>query len=899
MKRLFLISGFLVLLSSLMMAQEAYLRPGFARQLVADGFTMGVGITFDEEGRGYIWDKGGRIYLLIDGEVEEELFLDIREEVANTGDNGMLGFVLDPDFQQNGYVYLFYTVDRHHLDHFGKPTYDPNKNRFWAATVARLTRFTADPATDLKTVIAGSRKVLFGETRSDGAPVMYVSHGAADVVFGEDGTLLIAVGDGAPWNGNSNGSGDPWYGWEAEGIVGGFYPEEQNVGAFRAQLLENAAGKVLRIDPETGEGVPGNPFFDPATPNSVKSKVWTLGLRNPFRVNLRPGTGVSDPAAGHPGTLYMGDVSGGYWEEVLIQQTGGANYGWPLYDDNDDKLSYQAIDTFNQYAPNPLADQTGCEDYFRFHDLIKPAGEAFLNPCDSTQLIPADIPTFELGIAGLKWYHNKNNRPARIEMRGTDENGWPVSVPVNDPSSGVTGDTTPTHGNAVVGGVFYDGTSFPEHYHGAYFLAEHLGWIKAFHFNLNDSLVHIDHFWQDTTKIVDLAVNPNDGCLYVLEYPDGLYRVCYDLNLPPVGVIASDKQYGAGPLEVQFSSEGSFDPDEDLFSLAWDFGDGGSSSEANPSHTYEVAGAGPQAFLVTLSLTDTAGNTSKEYLTVSVNNSPPQVRIVSPVDGTLLPQQGTTWVKLQAEVSDEESPASDLTYAWQEILHHNTHFHEEPRDTSKVSDLVLAELLCGSETYYYRIQLTVEDPHGLTATDQVYLFPDCVSPFLEVNELSVDGTLEQATLAWELSGVEGLSEIEVQWSPDNREFRSIATVSGVSRRFDHDSPLPGDNYYRLIFIDEEARAFYSQQVSISFLENWVQVYPNPVDEMVFVKADATTGEYLSITLYDLAGRVVKRESSESSGSQTMEVDLSGILEGSYFYSIEDGLHQRRGIIQIR
>lgn len=879
--------------------QEAFLRPGFSRQLVADGFTMAVGISFDEEGRGYVWDKGGRVYLMIDGEIQSELFIDIREEVANTGDNGMLGFVLDPDFSTNGYFYLFYTVDRHHLDHFGKSTYDPNKNRFWAATVARLTRFTADPATGYTTTIPGSRKVLFGETRADGAPVMYVSHGAADLTFGEDGTLLIAPGEGAPWNGASNGSGDPWYGWEAEGVTGGFYPEEQNVGSFRAQLLENAAGKVLRIDPETGEGVPGNPFFDPSNPNSVQSKVWTLGLRNPFRLALRPGTGVTDPSVGNPGTLYIGDVSGGVWEEVNIQRVGGVNYGWPLYDDDRGIGAFQQRDTFNQYAPNPLATQPGCEDYFRFGDLLKLEGKPFVNPCDSTVLIPDNIPTFHSGRAGLKWFHLSDFLPPRLEMLGADEDGLPLSVAVNDPASAVSGDTDPAFGNAIVGGVFYDGNSFPDHFQGAYFLADHLGWIKAFHFNLNDSLTHIDNFWEDTTKIVDLAVNPDDGCLYVMEYPDGLYRICYGLNLPPVGVIDLDRRYGPGPLNVQFSAENSYDPDQDSFTIHWDFGDDSSSTELSPLHIFVPEGDGPQEFYVTLTLTDSTGNVSKESVSISVNNTPPNVQILSPHDGEFLPQQGTSWVQLTAQVEDQEESGGNLLYEWQEILHHNTHFHEEPVDTNRITDLVLAELPCGPEVYYYQIRLKVSDQYGLSGTDQVFLYPDCVDPFVSLAELSVDGNLALTQLEWRINIENDLAEIEVQWSPDEREFRTISTVSGADRSFDHLQAQVGGNYYRLKFVNASGNTFYSQFVSIFYLEDWINIYPNPTSDMVMIETDATSGDYLAVSLFDFTGRLVLQQTYETTSNSKVNVNLEGLVGGTYFYDIEDGIHRRRGKLLIR
>lgn len=899
MKRLFIVAVIFWIICSEIRAQEPYLRPGFSRQLVADGFTMAVGITFDDRGRGYIWDKGGKVYLMIDDVIQQELFLDITEEVANTGDNGMLGFVLDPEFETNGYVYLFYTVDRHHLDHFGKTTYDPNKNRFWAATVARLTRFTADPATDMTTTIPGSRKVLFGETRTDGAPVMYVSHGAADLAFGEDGTLLIAPGEGAPWNGASNGSGDPWYGWESEGVVNGFYPAEQNVGSFRAQLLENAAGKVLRIDPETGEGVPGNPFFDPADPNSVQSKVWTLGLRNPFRIALRPGTGLSDPAAGNPGTLYIGDVSGGVWEEVNIQRVGGINYGWPLYDDDRVLGAFQAIDTFNQYAPNPLANLPGCEDYFRFGDLLRPAGEAFVNPCDSTVLIPETIPTFHTGRAGLRWFHTSDFLPPRLEMLGEDDNGLPLSVAVDDPASGVSGDTDQVYGNSVVGGVFYDGKSFPDHFDGAYFLADHLGWVKAFHFNLNDSLTHIDNIWEDTMKIVDLAVNPNDGCLYMMEYPDGLYKICYGLNLPPVGEITVDQQYGPAPLSVQLSAANSYDPDQDAFSVHWDFGDGYSSTALSPLHTFETENNDPQQFLVTLTLTDTIDNVSKEYVTISVNNTPPTVSIIRPVDGAFLPQQGTSWVELEAEVEDAEEAISGLSYAWKEILHHNTHFHEEPVDTNRVTDLVLAELPCGPEVYYYRIQLTVSDQYGLSGTDEVYLYPDCVEPFVTLSSLTATGNLASTTLAWTIDTELDLRDIEIQWSPDEREFRTIATVSGTARTFEHLDAQAGGNFYRLKFINSSDQAFYSPYASIFFLENWIRLYPNPASESVAIEADATSGDYLNVTLYDMTGRRAVQQQYDITGNRKVLVDLAGLVSGTYFYDIEDGINRRRGKLLIR
>src|SRR6185503_13125680 len=87
----------------------------------------------------------------------------------------------------------------------------------------------------------------------------------------------------------------------------------ENIGAFRAQSLTSLAGKVLRINPVDGTGYPSNPYWD-GNPLSKRSRIWVYGLRNPFRIQVRPGTGNASPTAGDPGTLYIGDVGWNTWE---------------------------------------------------------------------------------------------------------------------------------------------------------------------------------------------------------------------------------------------------------------------------------------------------------------------------------------------------------------------------------------------------------------------------------------------------------------------------------------------------------------------------------------------------------------------------------------------------------
>jgi PKD repeat protein len=85
-------------------------------------------------------------------------------------------------------------------------------------------------------------------------------------------------------------------------------------------------------------------------------------------------------------------------------------------------------------------------------------------------------------------------------------------------------------------------------------------------------------------------------------------------NAEPIVVIAADPDTGDAPLTVNFSSEGTRDPDGAIASYAWDFGDGGTSSEPNPSHVYTSA----NFYYPTLTVTDDRGGTASESVTVHV-----------------------------------------------------------------------------------------------------------------------------------------------------------------------------------------------------------------------------------------------------------------------------------------
>jgi glucose/arabinose dehydrogenase len=517
--------------------------------------------------------------------------IDISEEVGNWRDHGLLGFALDPDFLNNGYFYCLYVVDYHHAAYFGTPQYSATTDEYFRDTIIRLTRFQADVAGDFHDVVPGSRTVLISPTLQGGIPNCHQSHGAGSLAFGRDGTLLITIGDGASYE--TTDIGGPTSGSSNTALADGIITPAEDVGAFRAQLVNSHAGKVLRVDPATGLGVPSNPFYDPANPGAPRSRLWALGLRNPFRASLRPGTGSTNPADAMPGSLYIGDVGWTVAEEMNVARAAGQNFGWPIYEGHGSLWSYRNTPVANLTTPNPLANGGSCPNFFTFQDLLADdtlLPPSFPNPCNVGVQIPSSLPRFKWTRARLDWIHP--NGPCRVPTY--NQFGYPSIAWVGDPGSPVPGPQF--GGNSSTGGVWYTGGDFPAPYTNVYYAADFVnGWMRAFVFDANDNLTEVREFAPEgeAGAVVCIATNPTAGGLYYINYDEAgisrLHRIQYvgNENIAAVAMGSATPRYGPAPLAVQFSSAGSFDPEGSVVTYRWNFGDGTPESALpNPLHVY-------------------------------------------------------------------------------------------------------------------------------------------------------------------------------------------------------------------------------------------------------------------------------------------------------------------------
>jgi len=190
-------------------------------------------------------------------------------------------------------------------------------------------------------------------------------------------------------------------------------------------------------------------------------------------------------------------------------------------------------------------------------------------------------------------------------------------------------------GAALIGGAFYDSAAYPEAYRGNYFFADYVGnWIRRAVFDAAGNPVAFPYFATDISNPVTLELGP-DGNLYYISFSTGqVRRIRYN---GPAAVATATPQWGYSPLTVSFSSSGSVDPGGQPLTYLWDFGDGGTSTEANPSHTYTSNSVGTDT--ATLTVRTTIGSTSTATAAVTVGSMPPTAVISTSATATPVTRQ--------------------------------------------------------------------------------------------------------------------------------------------------------------------------------------------------------------------------------------------------------------------
>jgi glucose/arabinose dehydrogenase/PKD repeat protein len=656
-----------VILVSATPAQGATLPSGFQERVVFSGLTQPANVEFSPDGRVFVAEKSGLIKVFDSlTDTTPSSYADLRTQVYNFWDRGLLGMALHPNFPTDPRVYVLYTYDA--AIGGTAPT--------WGTAGATDDNCPTPPGPTTDGCLVSGRLSVLTPGAGGSPPTeqvlindwcqQYASHSIGTLAFGGDGMLYAGGGDGASfdyvdWGQDNypasdvtpdNPCGDP-----PSPVGTELFPPTSEGGALRAQDIRTTAdptgldGSIIRIDPDTGAAAPGNPDGQ---------RIVTYGLRNPFRFTVRPGTTE----------LWIGDVGWGIWEEInrVPNPQGGSltNFGWPCYEGPYIQHSWDATN---------------------------------LNLCESL---------YAAGPSAVRSPHFAYTHDSQV----------------------VPGDGCPTgNGSAISGLAFHTTGSYPAAYTGALFFSDYSRgcvWAMLPDATGQPDPARVQVFAGGAGSPVELQTGPG-GDLFAVDLNAGqVKRYVYTAgNNNPVAVLNATPTSGDAPLTVSFDATSSSDADGDPLSFAWDLdGDGAydDSTAATPTWTYTTVGP----VTAGLQVTDGRGGSDTAQTVISVGNTPPTATIISPTPGTQW-QVGDV-IGLSGAATDQQDgtlPGSALQ--WTIILHHcltTCHTHQITSFTGASGSFTAPDHGYPS---YLEVRLTATDSQGLSDTETVELYPKTVA----------------------------------------------------------------------------------------------------------------------------------------------------------------------------
>ncbi|MGH0034220.1 MAG: DUF2341 domain-containing protein [Myxococcota bacterium] len=614
-------------------ASAATLPEGFQETAVISGLTRPTAVRFLPDGSLFLAEKSGLVFHY-DGvdDTSPVQVVDLSDAVHNFWDRGLLGLAPEPGIDlspgNTANIYVLYAHDTWPVGHpdFGTPRWGPGSatnpdvqdpcpsppgaTADGCVVFGRLSRIAIDTTT-----MTGVEQVLIEGQWCQ----QYPSHSTGDLVFGADGMLYLSAGDGASFNfadwgqdgdpvnpcdDPPDGQGGPNDGSDAEG------------GALRSQDIVSPGdpvsydGAVLRLDVSgpTVQVPADNPLVGNADPGD--DFIVAIGLRNPFRINDRPGTDE----------IWIADVGWGTWEELNRIGSAAApveNFGWPCYEggsgSHNTQSGYQGRDLCGEvYAGNlPAGVQKEPSFYaYRHADKVVP-GE--LCGTGSSSITGVE---FEAGLSG----YPASYQDALFFADSSRKCVWTI---------------------------FADASGDP------------------------DASQRAPLVSQSSGRVVDLQMGP-DGNLHYVDFDGGrVLRIEYfPVNVPPTAAFSATPTSGPSPLTVDLDASASSDP-EDAFGdliFTWDLdGDGQYDDAAGAITQTTFVAAGSRA--VALRVEDTLGGFDVASQVISVDNGPPQVQIDAPVPTDTWAVDDV--IAFSGQATDPENGVlGPEQLSWEIILHH-------------------------------------------------------------------------------------------------------------------------------------------------------------------------------------------------------------------------------------
>ncbi|MBL7719854.1 MAG: T9SS type A sorting domain-containing protein, partial [Flavipsychrobacter sp.] len=131
---------------------------------------------------------------------------------------------------------------------------------------------------------------------------------------------------------------------------------------------------------------------------------------------------------------------------------------------------------------------------------------------------------------------------------------------------------------------------------------------------------------------------------------------------------------------------------------------------------------------------------------------------------------------------------------------------------------------------------------------------------------------------------------ELQRSADAKSFTTIATINakGDASAYAYwdAEPVTGANYYRVKLVDANGNYGYTKVVTatVKGTNFSVEAYPNPVGDVLTVKANGAMGTNAMLEITDATGKAIRTVKFESN---SLNVNMSDLAAGVYFIKYSD------------
>lgn len=539
-----------------------------------------------------------------------------RFDVATKGGTGLIGVSLDPNFNDNHFIYVYYS-----------PPTETEPMPF------NLSRFTLK---DDNTLDMSSEKILLT------VPVQFNSgaHHGGSIAWDKDGNLFLSTGDSTtPFPSDGYAPLDERPGEE-------FYSQDAQRGASNTNDLK---GKVLWIHPEPDGTytIPEGNLFPPGT-DKTKPEIYAMGCRNPYRIAVNPKTSV----------LYWGEIGPdagkdttrgprGYDEFNQARKPGF--FGWPYFVGNNqaypkwDFAAATAGPLFDAAAPvNNSPNNTGLNN-------LPPAQSAMIYyPYAASKEFPELGQGGRSAMAGEFYAYDessgsKNKFPSYYDgslfvfewMRN-----WVRVIRFDEDENYVKSEPFMT-----ANGDFRRPIDLAFGKDGVMYMLEYGSVYGAD--NDDSRLVKIEYNSGNRAPVAKASVTDSAAMASL----DKRVFLTSERRLP----YTLTEKSGAVPLRVLFSAQGTNDPDDDdAITYEWLFdGKTVGATKSNAAYTYTQ----PGIYQAILRATDKAGLVGSDTVLIRAGNAAPKVVIESGANRSFY-WPGKNY-KYAVRISDTEDKSAD------------------------------------------------------------------------------------------------------------------------------------------------------------------------------------------------------------------------------------------------